>query len=642
MIDTLMVESWLVTRSGPYDSTVHEVLYNSEPGGPHALNGGSTAPLLAAINARLDQIGLPPRAPSSRLEPFNAADAVLHRAGFVSEVTHRGRFHHLPAGMTDPVEQRHTVTRTVDMLGAEGFAYAVDADLLDHSLLVRTDNGLSLGDRLDHLTQSLSRAGHTSQAVAVLSELTAPGDGVLDRLTEVLDATADWWEGLGETADPLYATSLRRINRQMGVSTQEIYNLRNTLADRHAEHPLRARSGPITSQEPRVAAALAFSPPGERIPRRRPRPRPPLHRRLSGPRPPPAADRRTSRMPALTGTSRTLSLLPPAPAPCSERIAMPAHATRYDAQLIERFGSIDAFRARRHSPDPAEWGPALDYVRLAETETELVQLRSRVWMLTAPGSYPDTGLAAKLDVVIDDMYVLIALREDTALTLEMQLGLTAPPTEHGKMFDPHWHLTPAPGTIRTTEKAPPPIDDDAESGTHTPPARTVLTAFDARVEALAGDLDQLRALADQPQADPALRELNSSHLGLIDAETVCLFHRVRINTLADGRWYVDGPLVSTIDEALTALEAGITTRDDHARDLEQRLDWLEADATRDPARAAGLMFAASATAVPVESGDRHAAAQAVSPAAQRHGTPTVTPAETPAPPNAAPASVHHR
>ncbi|WP_433888491.1 hypothetical protein [Streptomyces sp. CA-111067] len=256
--------SWLVTRSSPYDSAMHEVLYNSQFGGPHARHGGSTTPLLDAIDTRLDQLGLSLKAPSTTPEPLNAADAVLHRAGFVSEVTHRGRFHHLPAGMTDPVEQRHTVTRAVDMLGAEGFAYAVEADLLDSSLPVRTDSGPSLGDHLVHLTQSLSRAGHTSQAVAALSELTAPGDGVLDRLTEVIDATADWWDGLGEAADPLYAARLRRINHKMGISIQEIQNLRDRLADRHTAHPLHAQTDPLPTQEPRVAAALASSPTAQR------------------------------------------------------------------------------------------------------------------------------------------------------------------------------------------------------------------------------------------------------------------------------------------------------------------------------------------------------------------------------------------
>lgn len=253
-------ESWLVTRRHPDGHTAPEIIYNSEPGGLDARFGGSTFPLLVAIDVHLDQFGLPRREQYGRLEAPNAADAVLHRAGFVCEVTYEGRYHHLPTGMTDPVEQRRAVTRAVDALRAEGFACAVEADLVDSSLPVGAHQEVGLGDRLGHLTQSLSRAGHTSQAVAALSELTAPGDGVLDRLTEALDAAADWWEGLGAETDPLYADHLRRITQHVRVSVLEIQNLRNTLADRHTEHPQHTQSDPVPAQEPRVAAALAFSP----------------------------------------------------------------------------------------------------------------------------------------------------------------------------------------------------------------------------------------------------------------------------------------------------------------------------------------------------------------------------------------------
>ncbi|MDJ0465728.1 hypothetical protein [Streptomyces sp. H27-C3] len=53
-------ESWLVTRGHPDDDTVHEVIYDSEPDGPHARHGGSVPKLLAAVHARLDQLGVPP------------------------------------------------------------------------------------------------------------------------------------------------------------------------------------------------------------------------------------------------------------------------------------------------------------------------------------------------------------------------------------------------------------------------------------------------------------------------------------------------------------------------------------------------------------------------------------------------------
>ncbi|MFJ4912876.1 hypothetical protein [Streptomyces sp. NPDC088726] len=55
-------ESWLVTRGHPDDSAVHEVIYDSEPDGPHSQNGGNVPSLLAAIDSRLDQLGVTPRA----------------------------------------------------------------------------------------------------------------------------------------------------------------------------------------------------------------------------------------------------------------------------------------------------------------------------------------------------------------------------------------------------------------------------------------------------------------------------------------------------------------------------------------------------------------------------------------------------
>ncbi|MFD4949415.1 hypothetical protein ACFWNT_44780 [Streptomyces sp. NPDC058409] len=58
-------ENWLVTRGHSDDSAVHEVIYDSEPDGPHARHGGSVPSLLAAIDARLDQLDVPPRPDSA-------------------------------------------------------------------------------------------------------------------------------------------------------------------------------------------------------------------------------------------------------------------------------------------------------------------------------------------------------------------------------------------------------------------------------------------------------------------------------------------------------------------------------------------------------------------------------------------------
>jgi hypothetical protein len=316
---------------------------------------------------------------------------------------------------------------------------------------------------------------------------------------------------------------------------------------------------------------------------------------------------------------------------------MPAPITRYDAQLSERFGSIDAFRARHDSSDATA---VFVYTRLAETEKELVRLRSQVHSLTSPGNYPDTGQVARVDLVLDAINHMIELRDDEADALETLLGLAAPATEHGPMFDPHWHLTPAPGTTPTTGKPLPPTDDDTDAVT-APFSRTGLTAFDARIEELAGDLDQLRALAGQPQADPALRELGERHIALTDAETVCLFYRVRVNTLTDGRWYVDRPLVDTIDEALTKLEEAIGNRSERARALEQLLARMGAETARASGSAVGTISTSPPEPAPAAPGDRTTAARAISPTAPRSAPPGDTPAVKPAPPNVAPPPVRH-
>ncbi|MGW3715622.1 hypothetical protein ACWD8L_00565 [Streptomyces sp. NPDC005133] len=262
-------ESWLVTRGHPDDATLHEVIYDSEPDGSHARYGGSVPRLLAVIDARLDQLGLPPPPEPRELARESAADAVLHRAGFVPVVLFHERFHRLPSAMTDPAEQRWMVTRAFGMLQAEGFDVSCDPGLLDSSLPSPDDQVLSLGDQLGHLTQSIQAATHTSEVVAALSELTAPGDGVLQRVVEALNTTADWWEGLGEPADPDYANRLRYITEKLDSYALEIRSMRGELAGRHTRRPdrIQVRVDQVLSEEPaapRVAAALAVSPTARR------------------------------------------------------------------------------------------------------------------------------------------------------------------------------------------------------------------------------------------------------------------------------------------------------------------------------------------------------------------------------------------
>ncbi|MGA5704560.1 hypothetical protein [Peterkaempfera bronchialis] len=122
-------DSWMVTRDHPDSPDLFEVVYDSEPGGPHERNKGSAPAMLAAVYARLEQLGVPGR---ERLLAAQArAEAVLREAGFVALPSDRDIPFRLPAGKTGLAERSAAVTRAVHYLKAEGFGCACPADLLD-------------------------------------------------------------------------------------------------------------------------------------------------------------------------------------------------------------------------------------------------------------------------------------------------------------------------------------------------------------------------------------------------------------------------------------------------------------------------------------------------------------------------------
>lgn len=257
-------ESWMVTRHRSAEPAVYEVIYDSEPDTPDARHGGSLPDLLDAVETRLDQLGVRPQVQERSAEE-HAAGAVLYRAGFIPTVA-PGSVHayRLPLSMTDSAEQHLVVTRAFDMLQAEGFILAGDPDLLrDHEPLAQAD--MSLGDRLGHLAQTVRTATHTSEVAVALTELTAPGDGVLQRVSEILDATAGWWEEFGSTADHRHVKHLRLIAADMDAHAIRLQAIRNDLADRHTVHPNKAQAAaerplPQATVSTRVNAARASSP----------------------------------------------------------------------------------------------------------------------------------------------------------------------------------------------------------------------------------------------------------------------------------------------------------------------------------------------------------------------------------------------
>ncbi|WP_432063491.1 hypothetical protein [Streptomyces sp. S1] len=258
--------SWTATRHRSAEPAVYEVVYDSEPDGPDARHGGDVRALLAAVDERLDRLGVPPRQKRERSDDELAAGTVLYRAGFVPAVAFGGEdYYRLPSATTDPAEQRVVVTRAVHLLQAEGFNISCEPDLLDPSLPLARTYEMSLGDRLGHLAQVIEAATRADEAVAPLSELTAPGDGVLPRVVEILNMTAEWFEDFGGEADYRYANRLYLIAEDLDAYASRLQAIRGNLVDSHAVHPSRARTAADSpSLQPpspsRVSAALASSP----------------------------------------------------------------------------------------------------------------------------------------------------------------------------------------------------------------------------------------------------------------------------------------------------------------------------------------------------------------------------------------------
>ncbi|MFC8010386.1 hypothetical protein [Streptomyces cinereoruber] len=124
-------ESWTAIRHREAAPAMYEVIYDSEPDGPDARHGGSVSSLLAAVDARLDQLGVPPRPVQQRSSRERAADEAPRRAGIISAISFDGeRYHRLPTTMTDPAEQRRMVTRAFTTLQADRRNILCDSILL--------------------------------------------------------------------------------------------------------------------------------------------------------------------------------------------------------------------------------------------------------------------------------------------------------------------------------------------------------------------------------------------------------------------------------------------------------------------------------------------------------------------------------
>ncbi|WP_329295669.1 hypothetical protein [Streptomyces pseudovenezuelae] len=198
------------------------------------------------------------------------AHSILQRAGFVAVVRVHETYHRAPTGLTQDDKSR-LGTDAVARLRATG--YHVDCDK-DFDTDARPSRYLPLGSSVAHLAERIREATTAEEAADALTELTAAHDGILVALREVLTATAEFHEGLGQAADPYTARRLRYLaDEHLRVIRTDLAHTRDELADRRAPHPGRSTyTGEVPATERERSAVCACPPP----PRTLPAPPPPV------------------------------------------------------------------------------------------------------------------------------------------------------------------------------------------------------------------------------------------------------------------------------------------------------------------------------------------------------------------------------
>ncbi|APY85549.1 hypothetical protein DCW30_25350 [Streptomyces alfalfae] len=197
------------------------------------------------------------------------AHSILQRAGFIAVVRLHESYYRAPAGLTE-VEESRLAIDAVGRLRAVG--YHVDCDER-FDTEARPARYPTLGASVSHLAERLREATDTAEAADILTELTAPHDGILAGFKETLSTLAEFFDGLGDASDPYTAGRLRYLaDEYVRIIHSDLAHTREQLADRHAPHPgRRACTEQVPDHEPERSAVCACPPP----PRALPAPAPP-------------------------------------------------------------------------------------------------------------------------------------------------------------------------------------------------------------------------------------------------------------------------------------------------------------------------------------------------------------------------------
>ncbi|MFE4017973.1 hypothetical protein ACFXPZ_11250 [Streptomyces sp. NPDC059101] len=191
------------------------------------------------------------------------AHSILQRTGFIPVVRLHQTYHRLPTGLYESEEKR-LATRAVARLRAVSYQVEAD-DAFDTDL--REAHYLPLGSQVAHLAEQIREATTTDEVADALTELTATHDGVVTALGEVLAATAQFCQDLGQSPDPYTAKRLQYLaEHRLGVIWSDLAHIRNDLADRHQDHPQRrACTAKVSPGEREASATCACPPPPPRL-----------------------------------------------------------------------------------------------------------------------------------------------------------------------------------------------------------------------------------------------------------------------------------------------------------------------------------------------------------------------------------------
>ncbi|MEU5833021.1 hypothetical protein ABZ820_04925 [Streptomyces diacarni] len=189
------------------------------------------------------------------------ARSILERTGFVTVVRLHEIYLRAPTGLAEDEEIRLATDGVARLRSAQ---YHVECDeAFDTD--ARPLRDLPLGASVAHLAEQIRAATTTDEVAAVLTEVTAAHDGILAALDEVLTATADFHDGLGQAADPHIARRLRFLaDDHFRVVRNDLDYTRDRLTDRHASHHGRSICTQQAPDNERERSAVCACPPPTR------------------------------------------------------------------------------------------------------------------------------------------------------------------------------------------------------------------------------------------------------------------------------------------------------------------------------------------------------------------------------------------